>query len=46
MGSFADILLSLHLLINIKLVGLADTPEGCDAIQQDLESLESWVRGT
>jgi len=30
-----------------KLGGLADTPEGCAAIQQDLDRLESWVqRGT
>jgi len=28
---------------NTKLGGMADMPEGCAAIQQDLESLESWA---
>ena len=28
-----------------KLGGVADTPEGSSAIQQDLVSLESWVEG-
>jgi len=27
-----------------KLGGVADTPEGCAAIQQDLERLESWAQ--
>ncbi|GAB0205341.1 mitochondrial enolase superfamily member 1 [Grus japonensis] len=27
-----------------KLGGVADTPEGCAAIQQDLDRLESWVQ--
>ena len=31
---------------DIKLGGLADTPEGCGAIQQDLDRRESWRRGT
>lgn len=26
-----------------KLGGVADTPEGCATVQQDLERLESWV---
>jgi len=30
-----------------KLGGVANTPEGCAAIQRDLDRLESWVqRGT
>ena len=28
---------------NTKLRGLADTPEGCDTIKQDLYRLESWA---
>ena len=27
-----------------KLGGLADTPEGCSTIQQDLDRLESWTK--
>jgi len=30
---------------NKKLGGVADTPEGCAAIQHDLDRLESWVQG-
>ena len=28
-----------------KLEGVANTPEGCPAIQQDLDRLESWAKG-
>lgn len=28
---------------NMNLGGVADAPEGCAAIQQDLDSLERWV---
>ena len=28
---------------DIKLGGVADTPEGCAAFQEDLDSLESWA---
>ena len=26
-----------------KLGGVADTPEGCDAVQQELDRMESWA---
>ncbi len=31
---------------NTKLVGVADIPEGCAAIQHDLDGLESGKKGT
>ena len=31
---------------DIKLGGVADTPEGCAATQRDLNRLEKWLTGT